>query len=322
MGLIYHYTSPEAALSILHGKKLRFTDSEYLNDPAELAYGQELFGAAWSGVCESADVQDILEEESVVFSSDPHSEITLTKSPDKDGVFYGIPLRFYAFCASTEGDSIGLWNGFVKNGAHLGYAIGFDVDVLKAELSKFHDSDRAHQGFGVLADEVIYDQEKQLAIVGDAMCEAKSAGAFDGLVGEDVWRKALAAGELRENLLTAADCWKFFIKHEAFSYEREYRVVLQVSQEFVASISAEKDPNQESETQNVLFSFHHRAGASGLMTPYIEWDFSACADRLVREVRVAPSMEVDLAKRGMEALLRHEGYEGVEVIPSNVQLRF
>lgn len=60
MGLVFHYTTSEAAVDILRSHSLWFTDCEYLNDPTEIGYCYQLYRDAWENVQQSAGESDSL----------------------------------------------------------------------------------------------------------------------------------------------------------------------------------------------------------------------------------------------------------------------
>ena len=57
--IIYHYTSPEAFLSIIQHQEIRFTDIRYLNDRAE---GMYFVKALLDFLCKNAGKYPIFEE--------------------------------------------------------------------------------------------------------------------------------------------------------------------------------------------------------------------------------------------------------------------
>ena len=298
MGLIYHYTSPEGALAILRDKKLWFTDCEYLNDPAELVYCQRLINETWG-----------------VTTTDPRAAFENVWS-HSDGATIS---RKYVLCASGDGDNVGLWSGFTKNGLKMGYAIGLDEEVLKRAIEPYRDCDDEHCTFDMKIGPVEYNE----CVQRERLNEAKSVfdSKMDSLTEDE--RSPFSATTKDYEYHLALSCElnnaMAFMKRPSFRYENERRVVLEISSEFEGCGS----PQSYNVHRGFCpFKLRYRVGATGIITPYFEWDFSAYAKQLIKEVHISPAMEADLAKRGMEQFLGSSGYEDVEVIPSAVRLRF
>lgn len=317
MGLIYHYTSPEAALSILHDKKLRFTDCEYLNDPAELAYCYRICSAVLADARYGCGIPEN--------RGDCASAVGSNLYMDSCWCAEDAPsLRTYVLCASIARDDVSLWKDYSGGGTGLGYAIGLDVDVLRDELGKISAHPSSPWIVVPECGSVLYDEAQQRQrverVVEDYENEIR---ACENAFGGDSVGRVMQSEGARFDLWHAIRRQALFMKSDAFSCEQEYRVSLSAAPSdgnyFDLSI---REKGEVCEREEIPIELSYRVGASGVMTPYLEWDFSSCVDQPVREVRIAPSMEVDLVKRGMEKFLCHEGYGGVGVIPSSVQLRF
>ena len=63
---------------------------------------------------------------------------------DKYEVYYTgkAKMRYYVFCTSIKGDSLNMWNYYLKNGKYQGYNIGISlekildyIEILKLEKS-------------------------------------------------------------------------------------------------------------------------------------------------------------------------------------------
>lgn len=148
---IYHYTSPEAARSILLNGKLRLTDRYYLNDYSEGSYVIQL----------CLDNIDMLIED----------EILKTKFKKKldDRKHHIQKNDFYVYqCSfSMKRDSLCMWNYYTKGQGIQGYCIQFSIDnienigsqILKPKAT-FKDKEQK-----VYAGKNIYERERQLKIV-------------------------------------------------------------------------------------------------------------------------------------------------------------
>lgn len=167
-----------------------------------------------------------------------------------------------------------------------------------------------HKSFDVDVLDVVYEPQKQRGEMHNDVNAAVVRALSD--VTDDPMDKLTHVMELRFDLLGIAEKHKPRFKARSFAYEREVRAVIEASDEYVSSLGLESE----------LMQLKFRAGPSGVKIPYLEWNFSSCAQGLVREVRLLPYMEIEASKRGMERLLRSEGYVTVRVSSSRVQLRF
>jgi len=107
--VIYHYCDPNALLSILEHKKLRFTHAAYLNDTLEIRHGV--------AIC-----RGILTE-------------LLKGSPDDPVLTNAVAYlanaeewQYYVCCFSESKDKLSQWRAYANNGD--GFAIGLRVDHL------------------------------------------------------------------------------------------------------------------------------------------------------------------------------------------------
>lgn len=106
--IVYHYTSPDALVSILESKKIWATNYDLLNDKEELIKSLRLFSQMAN--ISNWDVQDaiqLLEEE---------------------------PLNVAVFSLSSEKDSLSQWRSYCPPTG--GYAIGFNRKRLNEVLKK------------------------------------------------------------------------------------------------------------------------------------------------------------------------------------------
>mgnify|MGYP003283730583 CR=1 FL=1 len=114
-----------------------------------------------------------------------------------------------------------------------------------------------------------------------------------------------AGAKNRNNEIYRKACRKFqkiaavyamFFKHSAFKEEEEYRFIFKKKAEV---LYREKD---------------------GFLIPYIEIPLS---NRLlpVKEIVIAPKNHIDLAKKGVEYMMKEKGYE-VEIRLSDISLRY
>lgn len=203
----------------------------------------------------------------------------------------GMNREFFALSFSCCRDSITMWAEF---GSKTGYNIGFHSGEIVNRIINKNQVD--YHGL------VIYNREQQKKLIRKLIHQDIPETLDTTLFG------ILEAGmKDRRNALYRKACRRFqkitavyamFFKYEAFAQEREYRFVFKRDKE-----------------QPVYFR-----EKDGFMIPYIEIHLDQ--NKLsVKEIMVAPQNHIDLAKNGMDYMMRYKGYH-VPVTLSNIKLRY
>ena len=186
-------------------------------------------------------------------------------------------------------DSITMWSEF---GNKTGYNIGFDGKKIIKRIEE--DNIIEYHGF------VLYEKAQQK----EAIRKILNTDLPEEL--EMSFSNIIEAGaKNRNNEIYRKACRKFqkiaavyamFFKYNAFKEEEEYRFIFKKKAEV---LYREKD---------------------GFLIPYIEIPLS---NRLlpVKEIVIAPKNHIDLAKKGVEYMMKEKGYE-VEIRLSDISLRY
>lgn len=199
--------------------------------------------------------------------------------------------EYFVLSFSKCRDSITLWSEF---GNKTGYNIGFRSDEIIARIEEA--AEIAYHGL------VVYDPKQQKQLIQRIICnylphllrltpdEIMEAGLHNRQ--DDNYQKAC------RKFRKTTDVYAMFFKHEGFAQEQEYRFIFRRQKDTTVYFRA-KD---------------------GFMLPYIEIPLS---DKMlpVEEIMVAPQNHIDLAKNGMEYMLRTKGYKAC-VSLSNIKLRY
>lgn len=316
MGIVYHYTSPEAALSILSNKKLRFTDCEYLNDQQELSYCYQLYDQAWIEAQREFGISEACIERTITQAANPYE----CESAVGASVGECVSARYYVLCSSTCRDSAVMWSNYAGKTGNAGYALGFDSDALVGALNDIA-CQAAAEGLyiEVLEGPVCYDREEQVNVLKELAREyfrvrqklhTDTADPID-----DVMRKEIAHSAHWARMSALAP----FMKSPAFSGEQEYRFVLKVA-EIGELDTYESDEVSRSSEGSATLRFH--AGHAGVMTAHIEVFLTNAMKEILRSICVAASANQLVAEHGMKRLLTHEGLKNVPVLCSEAHLRW
>ena len=201
--VLYHYTKSKGVSGILHSNCFWATKSDFLNDPKEFSYmeniiravcGEVILEKAWCDMF----LEDVLEE-----------TILLSGGKNKE---------YFVLSFSNCRDSITMWSEF---GEDTGYNIGFDSRKLIARIEENNTIE--YHGL------VLYELEEQKKVVRRILSEAipnEMQLSFSEIIEAgaknrncEVYRKACK----KFQKITAI--YAMFFKHSAFREEQEYRFI-------------------------------------------------------------------------------------------------
>ncbi len=307
--IVYHYTSPQGAFDILRNKTLWFTDCQYLNDMGEFIYILEPLKEAYKKISQERG-ENTYEADTFLksFFESPYEDLDFVDilRRKRQRIKHSFPpkFRYYVLCTSSNADTASMWNYYVKEGAYHGYNLGLDQSVICEWFS--------HQSNGqikLVDGAVIYSHKKQVEMIYNKL--QTLFNRFDEMmrqIGEDN-DDSPAIDEFQDGLFDYINKQKLFFKSPCFESEREFRFVLKVHDDFSCSSN-----------NNLRVNF--RVGASGIITPYIEWFFGDLKATLLKQITLSPMMEPELAKAGFKRFLADDVYRTIKIEPSRIKLRF
>ena len=298
MGLVFHYTSPEAALSILHQRALWFTDCAHMNDPEEVAYCYELYNRAWTDICRERGTLEENVNHEITGLAEPHE----CESVASEVVGAYVAARYYVFCTCTDGDSPAMWANYTGGGEGAGCVLAFDRDALIQSLQVVAaEASRYGLCAEVLCGPVLYDEREQLESINSTIKKyLEELDAASEFAGNDIDR-------IMNNEIVRGFHWEWleglapFIKRPKYAGEREYRFVLKVAQAELPQKMI--DPLQErvavggiasggitgslSRMRNPL-SIKSRAGLTGEAIPYCDVQLEEAMGSALRSLKCRP----------------------------------
>ena len=291
-GAIYHYTSPSGLIGIMNGDGpacLRFTSADYLNDKEEGKYILRVLSKAteeYRANGASADVLHLLEAITKV------GEETLYVPHATTGSMTEVVLRLgrtYICSFSKDGDSLPMWNYYVKGNSYRGYNLGFDASELLSEIQYDVDHNyKLERHVSLKVQEVIYDEKTQLDMI------AREISMLDKYSG-DKEELDFAALLFMQSLARM----KYIFKNPCFAHESEVRAFV----------------NWPDSAEEYL---HFREGNGGVLVPYLEFLFG---ERL-RSVTLSPLVNDELAEYSVKIMLRNNGFESVDIFKSTCPVRY
>ena len=120
MGIVYHYCSVPAFISIIRNKELWLTDVLKSNDPME---GQKIFSDIFSYYNFNNELKNRYDENTLGWIID------LIQNYECEVKQYST-YNAYAICLSEKGDLLSQWRGYTPNAA--GLSIGFDESFFES----------------------------------------------------------------------------------------------------------------------------------------------------------------------------------------------
>lgn len=284
---VYHYTSPEGLVSIFKNKTFRFTDCQFFNDKLEYNYIKKPLCVAISKL------------ENKLLNKDLIADVNNWLN-DKYEVYYTgkAKMRYYVFCTSIKGDSLNMWNYYLKNGKYQGYNIGISlekildyIEILKLEKCEFWQSKVMYS----LSEQVEYLIDYIRKIDYELYCCRKEAKISD-----DAYSMLIAA---QEEIFEKIEFCRLFFKSEDFINEQEYRFVLRISEDMKGSKVL---------SPGLMIK-------EGVITPYYDLQIN---HNIIRNITISPMLEEELAKKGLEILTGRLKIENITINKSQISIRY
>lgn len=303
----YHYTSPNALLSIIKDGFIRFSDIEYMNDKSETVYAVKvLLDFLDNHPGEYLFTRDVV---SALIGQQSYADIQNLKTTKVEfQEFTGFETqknRSFLFCMSTKADSLNMWNYYVQNGHYEGYALGLNL----YELLKTFDtaSDKEMDSFMVYHGKVVYAKDAQF----DAM--KRIADSIEGMRNVAINKiHAFAALKLRYKLESEG----LFIKHPEFISEQEYRIVVHIADSRIPHSEEEAKKYFGENNKQMTEDFCVK---NGLIVPFLKVKIPTTC---VSKILVSPILEFSLAEKAVAELLSIKGFKAATVKPSKIPIRF
>ena len=281
---IYHYTTAEALISILEGSTLYATNVKFMNDTTELEYPISL-------------LRKTIDE--TVHDPNPGVNQAIKDYYNQTIVprMIEVAERQFILSFSFDKDSLHLWNYYSRDD---GYAIGFDLPGLHAALhGKFlqlHDGKGFnYETFSIHNGIVIYEKEAQEEFF--KLTVRKMNILLKLFVSNP---KGDINAKLSERIMDVVYVLRsaiYNMKFEPNYIEKEFRFVVIPDKGFPGP------------------SFRNRAG---LIVPFVKIGGSSLP---IRQIIIGPKVRDQMAKNGIDAILRRQNLTDVSVQVSSISIR-
>lgn len=293
---IFHYTSIGGLQGILEHKKLRFTNIKYMNDKEEILAG----------------LKSVMKEGNL--SEKELDKWNISAFDEKSQTF--------VCCFSIEEDSLPMWNYYTKEINNQGYNIEFsDKKLVESVLRENPVLNGCDLSFGIV-DYCQDNRSKYIQTIVNSMTNTIDLSMLGLLLTigniagkgqptkEDVplepslqeLKKKIAIEQKKLNTLpiyfyNGETCsfskdgmndYLCYIKREYFKQEQEFRIVITVPNERLATLKKES-----------VYKF--RSG-KGILIPFLELTFSTEA---VKSITISPTVQSDLAELSIRDFLEY-----------------
>lgn len=256
---MYHYCSPSVVENILLTDKiqLRFTKSDCMNDLSE---GNQALGMFKLAVEECHVLGQITDKYRDYLLNVEQIAIDLYSKNIADDIFrnmyekFCVGFQYYLCCFSADGDSLPLWNYYVKDKKYEGYCI--QLDHNKIEKAKFHNEE-----YEIWVSSVIYfeffDQCKDLIL--------RHKGYFR-------YAKEKELATLSYMFSCYLEKYKLVVKNHCFRHEIEVRAILRQKRD--EPLVVQYDWSKGFPRPYIIVDFDKSAFRSITIGPLLEKDIS------------------------------------------------
>lgn len=311
--IVYHYTSPNAFLSILQGNAVRFSDIRYMNDKSESVF----FVKRLIEFCEenAKTYPFFTEAVNALLKGNDYAKI---KSLEISKVLYsdfpGLKMekqRNFIFCTCNDADSLNMWNYYASNGTYSGYNIGFSVQkFLKAfDVDELAVAD----AFIVYYGNVLYKKKLQFEAIQELANNIERFLTFNNNF-QNVFRAAII---VRNYIQLKGP----FFKDDSFKSENEFR--------FLFSIAESRIPHNKSEAEKYRGKYNKSlcedfTVKNGLIVPFM---CVSIPDNSISRITISPMTEFEIAKESIKEVLsvskmKSTADKEIPVYKSTIPIRF
>lgn len=310
---VYHYTSPEAFLSIVQNNSIRFSDVRYMNDKSEVIFVvkrllefAEKKKNTYPLFCEALNV--LLKENS--YDSIKSLAVDQVQYADFPGLKFE-KQRNFIFCTSTEADSLNMWNYYASGGKYSGYNIGLSVlDFLKSFDT---DSETIADGFIIYHGKVLYKEKDQTSVIEELAKQIEKTISFDETE-QAIYRRAIVIRNFIE-------IKGLFFKDSSFSSENEYRFLLSIAEKRIPHSEIEAKKYYGKYNKEICEGFYVR---NGVIVPYLK---VTIPPKSIGRITMSPMTEFEIARCSINELLEIKQIRGtndtkVPVYKSQIPIRF
>ncbi len=283
---LFHYTGAPGVRGILNSDSIWASGAQHMNDWMEVVYGYNMMMSALRDVVGAggldSEAQNIFE-----------NVLRVMEQPDSPFV----DAYFAAFC--EKGNLLSQWRAYAGT---QGCALEMDPMVIKGELALTTKA----LARNVRLAKVEYDPKRQ---------EKSFRSVLDELI--ETIKERRGGSETHVNALVdfvrvVMSSWAATVKHPGFEEEQEWRVIFQPlitaqekylsTEEFVVRVEEE---HLVTHVELIPSDVMPRRNGKRPTLP-------------IKSITCGPNVSMRSTMRALEILLRNNGYEGVEILKSEI----
>lgn len=285
---IYHYTSPEGLIGILQQNNpvLWFSRYDILNDTAEGKNVMSVYRKACNKLLNSKEISKRFYDD--IYNLEIAKKTALIYKEAINNTIHGkyTECDKYICSFSKNGDSLPMWNYYVKNNKFEGFNIGFtffanEYDIHKTALDN---------GYSIEFYSVIYDENQKLEII-----KKKILNIYSAITNYDK-----QINRVQTHLMNVLNDYSLIFKTECFKHEEEVRAIIELPRE-----------------QNI-FEIKYRT-KNGYIIPYISFELSKVN---ICEINIGPLLKDDSCKKNIADMLLRYNYHPCRIKSSAIPIRY
>ena len=266
---LYHFTDLKALESIIKNKSLWLTRYDFLNDTEEIRYIANII----------ADYDDVSEHEFMVFMSECLAVLDdYFNDKIENELLSAIKTtmsNIYVLSNSVREDNLSLWH-YYAGGA--GCSIKIDASELRKQIEGYNPS-LGNKNAQVFMRKINYGFDFTDSTLLDTL--------------RTIFNNDMLSCEHKKFLICIHIIYEgIFVKNPNISQEEEFRVAVIIGNE------------PEYTNSRIVPKFRV---SKNTFIPYIE--LSVDSQVLIKEICIAPLNKTDIAKKGLDEFLRHNGFE-------------
>jgi Protein of unknown function (DUF2971) len=279
--ILYHYTTADGLVGIVHGRTLNATHSNFLNDPQEVSFAEEI-------------LRSFLKQRRSAFGASDAAKALFYDSLIDSLEKVRSSRELYVASLSEADDLLSQWQSYSSRG--YGYSVGFDGHALRD----------IYGSPGIIYLRRVFYSAFERDYSLNRMAE-DAERLIDGLFSQ--WGESLVPSMMGLVEIVADLLEEFLVtfKHEAFTDEKEWRVC----------VVRTSDPLRSSPLPVVGF----RVGGSRLVPYMPIQLGGGDRPNPIKSIRVGPALDPINDSGVIRMLLEREGLSGVTVGTSRIRLR-
>lgn len=299
---ISHYCSCDVLRSILNNRCLRFSDVRFLNDATEFVEIIPIINHVLDkGKYENA-FKKLIQESDEMRQLESYVQ-SYTGRIRSTGSHETVSYRTYTCSFSGDGDALGLWNSYTLPGDGVSIRFKHAKDIFgvcrkaeSADVEKLGNNIIARRGPVIYRDK---DKEKCIRRLFEDLNNVFQVAAED----IDKFKNLILA-----SFVDAVNNLRCFFKNEAFEFEKEYRIVLNVPENLLRfDVNSDEFKTGQFKRGNILI-------------PYIDFPINI---KSIKKIVLNPIMKEQdgMFELGIKELLWQNKMEDVKVYKSRIPLR-